>query len=148
MDHAGAIADFTEVIRLQPESADAYARRGLERSLFTPDFKGAMEDFNTAIRLDPAKPDYRYSRGRFRSSLGDNAGAIVDLSEALRPEQKVSGNEIIRANAFMSRGELYQNQGSLKDAIADFESALKEAPPHWPFRADTEKALEKARSAR
>jgi len=146
MDGAGAIADFTEVIRLQPDSAEAYAKRGLARSLFTPDFKGAREDFDTAIKLAPAKLEYWYSRGRLRSKLGDVTGAIADYSEVLRPEHKRGGNEVFRANSLMSRGELYQEQGDLKRAIVDLEAALNEAPANWPFRSQAEKALEKARS--
>ncbi len=148
MNHSGAISDFTEVIRLQPDSAEAYAQRGLARSLFTPDFAGAMNDFDAAIRLNPVKPEYRYGRGHVRSKQGDQAGAIADFSEALRPEQKRPGNEVIRANAFMSRAELNLQQGNRSGAIADFEAALNEAPADWPFRSKTEKALGKVRVSR
>ncbi|HEY9824283.1 MAG TPA: tetratricopeptide repeat protein, partial [Stenomitos sp.] len=52
-DLQGAIADYTETIRLDPEYSEAYYRRGLSRSALG-DTAGATQDLNQAIRRKPA----------------------------------------------------------------------------------------------
>src|SRR5262245_40672190 len=51
-DFDRAIADYSEVIRLDPKSASAYGGRGL--AYFDKgDFDRAIADYNEAIKLDP-----------------------------------------------------------------------------------------------
>ena len=47
-----AIADFSEVIRRQPENAVAYNNRGYNRQLLAA-YKEALTDFDKAIQLAP-----------------------------------------------------------------------------------------------
>ena len=57
-----AIADFTEVIRLDPKAAHAYTGRGgawSERA----EYDKAIADFTEAIRLDPKDADAYTDRG-------------------------------------------------------------------------------------
>ena len=50
-DYAGAIDDYTQVIRLKPDDADAYIKRGdTKRQL--KDYAGAIEDYNQAIKTE------------------------------------------------------------------------------------------------
>ncbi|ARV60614.1 hypothetical protein BZZ01_20145 [Nostocales cyanobacterium HT-58-2] len=51
-DYQGAIAAYTEAIRLNPNSYRAYTLRGLAR-LLEGDNQGAITDYNQAIRLNP-----------------------------------------------------------------------------------------------
>ena len=50
---AGAIADYTVAIELDPQSARAYKNRGDAR-LFLEDYAGAIADFDVAVALNPA----------------------------------------------------------------------------------------------
>jgi tetratricopeptide (TPR) repeat protein len=49
-DHQGAIADYNQAIRLQPNHADAYYNRGLAKSNLG-DNPGAISDFREAAKL-------------------------------------------------------------------------------------------------
>jgi len=53
-DVEGALQDYNEAIRLNPEYAEAYNHRGVARYA-KGDMEGALQDYNEAIRL---KPDY------------------------------------------------------------------------------------------
>ena len=81
--HAEAIADFTEVLRLDPHNANAYYHRGLanERS-----FEGerAFGDLFEAIRLDPTNPEFYKARARVAASRGAHRRAVADDTTALR----------------------------------------------------------------
>jgi tetratricopeptide (TPR) repeat protein len=51
-DYAGAVADFDEAIRLNPQFSFAYNSRGYAYAM-KGDFDRAIADYNEAIRLDP-----------------------------------------------------------------------------------------------
>jgi len=61
-DYDGAIADFSEAIRLDPKFAIAFSGRGLAYSA-KGDHDRAIADFNEAIRLDPKSRIAFYNRG-------------------------------------------------------------------------------------
>ena len=47
-DYQGAIADYTEAIKLKPDDASAYIGRGGAKG-FLADYKGAIADFTEEI---------------------------------------------------------------------------------------------------
>jgi len=47
-DFSGAIANFTEAVRINPNYSDAYYNRGLARAA-NQDLQGAIEDYTLAI---------------------------------------------------------------------------------------------------
>lgn len=51
-DYAGAIKEFTKVIKLHPDSAIAYYNRGLAKQRLG-DLDGAIADYDKAIKLNP-----------------------------------------------------------------------------------------------
>lgn len=72
---------YTEAIRLKPDDADAYTRRGSTRD-GKGDRDGAVADYTEAIRL---KPDYGgayYSRGAAHKAKGDLEAAQRDFDKA------------------------------------------------------------------
>ena len=82
-DYKGAIADYTQAIRLKPDYAFAYYRRGVAKARLGQHF-AAIADFNTAIRL---KPDFAFAycrRGVAKLSLGQTWEAKQDLRIALK----------------------------------------------------------------
>ena len=68
-DLDGALQDYTEAIRLQPDDAAAYYNRGAIRHE-KGDLDGALQDYMEAIRL---RPDYAdaYYRGVARRQTAD-----------------------------------------------------------------------------
>jgi tetratricopeptide (TPR) repeat protein len=51
-DYKQAIADFNQVLEIEPNQAKTYLNRGYSR-LQLDDNWGAIEDFDRAMRLDP-----------------------------------------------------------------------------------------------
>lgn len=93
-DFAGAIADYTAAIRLNPNYAKAYNKRGIIHGRNLKDYPAAKADFDRAIAINPNYGDAYYNRARVREFLEDNAGAIADYQKA---------------------AELYQKDGNTKD---------------------------------
>jgi tetratricopeptide (TPR) repeat protein len=144
-----AITQYTDSIRLNPELASAYYKRGtaksrlafcLERDPFsTLDttsrnvlkqswIESSVEDYTEAIRIDPdyfeaymgrANTYYRYS---FSTSDWDEPElAIQDYTEAIRidPDSKL---------AYSERGRVHHDMGQYRLAIQDYTEAIRIGP--------------------
>lgn len=75
----GSVEEFTKAIRLDPESAGAYAGRGAIKFAMG-DNRGAIADFTKAIELDQKSAGYYSGRGTARLAAGDIPGAIGDFT--------------------------------------------------------------------
>ena len=51
-DKQGAISDYNEAIRINPNDSDAYYNRGIVKEVLG-DKQGAIADYNEAIRINP-----------------------------------------------------------------------------------------------
>jgi len=112
-----AIDSYTEAIRLDPQYAYAYVRRGfVQRNL---------EDYDKAIRYDP---DYAYAyfmRGDYyivsynnHSETGSISKAIEDYTKAIQLNPKYD-------EAYTQRGSAFEELGEIDKAISDYESAIR-----------------------
>lgn len=99
-DFQGAIADYTAAIRLNPNYAQAYNKRGIIHGRNLKDYPAAKADFDRAIAINPNYGDAYYNRARVREFLEDKDGAIADYQKA---------------------AELYQKDGNTND----YQDALK-----------------------
>ena len=90
-DIPGAIADYTEAIRLNPNYAKAHNKLGIIRGRHLKDYPAAKADFDRAIEINPNYGDAYYNRARVRKFLEDKPGAIGDYQKAAELYQK-SGN--------------------------------------------------------
>jgi tetratricopeptide (TPR) repeat protein len=88
-DRDGAMADFTEAIRLDPKFALAYNNRGWIKAN-RGDRDGAIADYTEAIRLDPNYPKAYANRAIARDQLGDKRGASEDQAAAARIQEQVA----------------------------------------------------------
>lgn len=136
-DLAGAVADYTETIRLAPTFPAAYNNRGLARA-HQNDLTGALADFSRAIELDDTLLHENYNnRGLVRKLLGDYAGALADYAEAIRLNPDYF-------EPYYNRGIVHYEQQRLPDALADFDTALRlkpERPDARYNRANVHKVL-------
>ncbi len=119
-DYRGAIADYSEAIRLNPNYAEAYLYRGTTRYELG-EKQGAIADYNAALKINPNNASAYNNRGAARSDLGDNQGAIADYNAAL----KINPN---KAESYYNRGNARKNLGEKQGAIADYNAALKINP--------------------
>ncbi len=117
-DHQGAIADFTEAIKLQPNYFEAYNNRGNVRFVIG-DKQSALADFDRAMQLNPqpTADDYK-NRGGIRWSLGDKTGALADFDRAIQLNPQPGADD------YKTRGNLQWDIGNKKAALADFDRAI------------------------
>ncbi len=115
-----ALAGFTEAIRLDPRSAEAYEGRariyGTKR-----DYDRAIADLTAAIRLNPKRALVYYMRGNAYRLKKDYDTAIADYTDAARIEPAAS-------DPYFWRGVAYDLKKDYDRAIADFTEAIRRAP--------------------
>jgi TonB family protein len=114
-DFDGAIADYSEAIRLDPLFADAYYNRALAKGI-KQDFDGAIKDFLTTIAIDPKNSRAFFNLGRLRASRDDFVGAIADFSQSLA----LNPND---AATYVERGRAERRHREPNAASIDFERA-------------------------
>jgi tetratricopeptide (TPR) repeat protein len=97
-DYDRAIADYTQAIRLNPNSTTIYNNRGNAYSN-KGDYDHAIADYTQAIRLDPNSATAYNNRGTAYSEGGDYDQAIADFEVALRinPNDDVARYNLERA---------------------------------------------------
>jgi tetratricopeptide (TPR) repeat protein len=121
-DFKGAIADFDQVLRLNPSYEAVYTGRGSARSN-SGDEKGAIEDLTQAIRINPNNIRAYAARGLNKSKLGDKQGAEADFKKTL--SLNIDPQDY---RAYNSRGLAHSELGYKEGAIADFDQAIRLAP--------------------
>lgn len=82
-DDRAAIADYDEVLRLQPENAEAAYLRGAARDRLG-DRSGAVADYDTALRLNPNLLPAYVARAAAHAALGNSASVEADADHARR----------------------------------------------------------------
>lgn len=92
-DYQGAIADFNEFLRLNPNGFKAYYERGLARQKLG-NYKAAVIDFDMYLQFNPNDVEARCNRGLLRFELGDYKGAIADYSSTMQnnPDYPIPNN--------------------------------------------------------
>jgi tetratricopeptide (TPR) repeat protein len=115
-----AIADYSAAVRLDPNNANTFFKRG-DAYLKKGDFDRAISDYGEVIRLDPKNANAFFGRGVAYAKKGDLDRAISDYSEVIRLDPK---NTI----AFANRGADYLKKGDFDRAIADSSEAIRLNP--------------------
>lgn len=114
-DYDGAIADYTEAIRLDPQYADAFGNRA-NAYRDKRDLDRALADYNEALRIRPSANDY-YNRGNANYLKEDYDHAIADYTEAIRLDPTF-------ARAYYNRGFAKRAKGDSANASADIAKAM------------------------
>ena len=81
-DNPRALADFSEAIRINPQSSIAYRNRG-DIYLRMNDPRRAIADFDEAIRITPAFAAAYQNRARGYGMLGQHGRAAADMRVAV-----------------------------------------------------------------
>lgn len=125
-DTEGAINDFTEVIQLGANDAQAYKYRAALRFL-RGDIEGMIADYTEAIRINPRDAECYYNRGaaylqesRYNEAL-DDGNMAVDLGSADSNSFAVRGNAHFALRQYTQALSDYQQANLLKP---DYKYAL------------------------
>ena len=86
-DNANKIAAYDNVLKLNPNSADAYNNRGVAKKHLSR-FLEAIADYDQAILLKPDFAVAYYNRGDAKKNLGQYEDALKDFNKTieLRPD--------------------------------------------------------------
>jgi tetratricopeptide (TPR) repeat protein len=115
-----AIAEFTEVIKITPDSASSYYSRGA-CYYYKGQYDLAINDFTKAIELKDSRLDLVYGfRGSSNYLKGDYDKAISDFTQAI----EIYPNSLYYNN----RGLAYNGQKNYNLAIQDFTIAINLDP--------------------
>jgi tetratricopeptide (TPR) repeat protein len=124
-DNDGAIADFTEAIRLDPTNAEAYKGRGDAKEA-NGDDGGAISDYDRVIQLEPTNADAYKDRGEAKQAKGDNDGAIADSNRAIELNP-------FDYSIYYDRGTADFVKRDWGSALTDFQQSRKGDPSSAPF---------------
>ncbi|MFY9989669.1 MAG: tetratricopeptide repeat protein [Rhodoplanes sp.] len=119
-DYSLAIADYGEVIKLDPKNAWAFIFRGNAYKA-KQDYDLAIADYSEALKLDPKNAGTFYARGNAYKAKQDYSLAIADYGEVIKLDPKY-------AWAFIARGNAYKAKQDYDLAIADYREAKKLDP--------------------
>ena len=122
--------DFTHVISLYPQFANAYYQRGRARRISDKegDKEGALADFTRAIELNPNYADAYFTRAEYLESAWKLREAIQDL---MRVTQLEPGN----SRAFYNLGHLHiydptEKPADHKAALVNYSAAIRADPSY------------------
>jgi 1-deoxy-D-xylulose-5-phosphate reductoisomerase len=110
-NYKGAIEEFNQALRINPNYENSYVSRGFCR-FSLGDTQGAIQDYNQAIRLNPSHAKAYYNRGLARRKLEDKQGAIQDYSEAIQLNPH--------------HGKAYNNRGLIRAVLGDKQAAAED----------------------
>jgi tetratricopeptide (TPR) repeat protein len=116
-DKQGAIADYGEVIRIDPDHSVAYNNRALIRAELG-NKEGAIADFNRALLSNPRNDIAYCNRGMIRSELGDDVGAIEDYGYAIQVNSSCT-------IAYLQRGLTNLKLGNKLAAVEEFTALIQ-----------------------
>jgi len=121
-----AIAEFTEAVRVKPDSAEAHALRGLAFVLGRKPDK-AIPDCDEALRIDGKSALAFAARGGayverlHQNDDGDHKKAVADCSEAIRLNPGLVWGYVFRSEALADKADY-------DAALADAEKAIALEP--------------------
>ena len=99
----GAVQEYNEAIRLDPELADAYVLRGdLYRQ--AGHFEQALQDYNEGIRLGSSQAGVYSGRASTYLALDQAQRAIEDFDEAVRLDPQLAEAYYTRGTGLLRHG--------------------------------------------
>lgn len=113
-----AVAEYSEAIRLDPDSARAFNNRGFARYKLG-EHAEAVEDFGEALRLRPKYVQALNNRGNAHLALRRFDAAVTDFTAALEVNP-------LEAAALLGRGSAYRSLNQYRKAAADYSALIEQ----------------------
>jgi tetratricopeptide (TPR) repeat protein len=127
-DLAGAVADYTEALRIDPKAQRALNNRACSLQTMN-DLAGAERDFAKALKLDPTDPWPINNRAEVRWWRGNHAQAREDWERAVEVcTTHLKAHDDGEEGYLSQRAIAYRNLGKLKEALKDLDAAVKLSP--------------------
>lgn len=127
-DNKGALNDFDEAIKLNPNNSNAYYWRAFTKHNLN-DYKGAIEDCNKTLEIDPKFADAHFEKGIIKfSKLKDFEGAYKDYTIAIKYNSKNKYYYSCRATA-----SKYLTNYNPNNIILDCTKAIELDPSEGEF---------------
>jgi tetratricopeptide (TPR) repeat protein len=111
-----ALNNYTKVIEINPQSAEAFIGIGLIKKE-NKDIRGALANFNNAIYCRPTYEGY-INRASIRMILKDFANAMDDLDKAYQMDP-------LRLDVYSNKGFIYLQTGKYEEALKNFSKAIE-----------------------
>lgn len=99
-DDAGAVADFSEALKMDSGQADYWRTRGAARNNLG-DFAGGVADASRAIKLEPKNPWAYYIRAWALIRQGKGKEAVADAKQAIKLEDDSPDFWSLLAHAYL-----------------------------------------------
>ena len=116
-DFVGAIEDYTNAIRINPQLAIAFNNRGTAKGNLNDHF-GAIEDYTKAIEINPQFGTSYSSRGSSKFNINNFLEAIEDFTKAIEIN-------IIDSASYCGRGASKHMISDYFGAIEDYTKAIE-----------------------
>lgn len=116
-DKQGALADYTQVLRIRPQDEVAYNNRGVIYYDLEDKTK-AIADFDQSLQLNPYNVVVYCNRGLVSGELDDKLGAIEHYSRAIQLEPDCT-------TAYFHRGLMRTRLGNKQGAISDYSEVIR-----------------------
>ncbi len=125
-DYPGALADYNQVLRIDPKYALAYNNRGYLKMQRLNDVNGALVDFNRSISINPNFATALNNRAFLKEDkLNDFKGALADYGKSLQIDPT-------DAKVYNNRGLLKAEKiNDVQGAIADYSKAIAADPKYF-----------------
>ncbi|MHB8270224.1 tetratricopeptide repeat protein [Bradyrhizobium sp.] len=123
-----ALAEFDQVIRLDPKFSLAHSDRGLVLTELGR-LEEALDELNLAIELDPEMAFLYRNRGWALNKLDRFEGAVKDFTRSI---DLGFGN----ADVYCNRGLTFTRLGRHEEALGDFDDAIRLDPTYAVAHVD------------
>ncbi len=112
-----AIKDYTEAIKLEPQSAKYQSLRGRAYAE-QKQFQEARQDHNKAIMLQPAIAEFHYSKACCEDRAKQYMVAIAGFTKAIQLDP-------LNSDAFYGRGDAHRMSKNYELALNDYNKAME-----------------------
>ena len=124
--------DYSKVIVLTPDDAEAFNNRGLTYDALG-DYENAIADFDAALILRPSFAEAYSNRGAVLEMVDDTEGALKDYQLALDTDPRL-------ASAHYNLARLHSKSGDVASCLEHLDQMLQIAP-QWVEDASQDEYL-------
>ena len=120
-DHQGTLADYNQIIKLQPNNIQSRLSRAHLLSYHLQNYKLALQDYEYILKLNPKDINNYHQTAQMRVKLLDYQGAVKDYTTIIQFNSQDSW-------AYIYRGYARVQLKDYKSALADANYVIKLEP--------------------